>query len=577
MRAKRIIVYLLALTMLVSMAVCTGVSAFADDLKPITMETTDIDNQLAFIQTQISGLKQNDGNTWYYTVTDLDHDGNLELIAASQHPQDRSTNLKVWEVSADRNSLSECSLAKDPEESFPDILTDAADTFHDTASNTWNYLVYDNVVISPTEVYTSKSAFRLKDGVISYDAYAVERTLVVNGMRSVSHTDSSGIAISPEQYNAAGVNAFAGQERSSTNFEWLTADKADSLTNLIDSYAVFSGVKAPSEAFPVPKPAALNAPTAAPAPSAPPAPAQPVYLSITKNPTNENRTEGATALFVSCANTYESLTWTLVSPNGGEYSVAGFRSLFGGASVTGENSTTLSIANVSTAMNNWGAYCTFYYRGQTARTATAFMYISAKAKSAPSGNYSGYVLDWNYSSVTLNVADTVTVTVPQSICVIEGELSVGASASVYWDGQNVTYCYIKGTGYDPGPTYGSMGGTAHEGGGGFAIDLYDGSQVYVDSWKCNVSGYFYDGASCVVYYQDYPSSDNIYSVDISGADYDMNDTDTQYTYGETYVYELHDAYNDDGSSYDTVTCPNCGREVSMAYDSCPYCGFGLWD
>ena len=57
----------------------------------------------------------------------------------------------------------------------------------------------------------------------------------------------------------------------------------------------------------------------------------------------------------------------------------------------------------------------------------------------------------------------------------------------------------------------------------------------------------------------------------------MNDTDTQYTYGETYVYELHDAYNDDGSTYDTVTCPNCGREVSMAYDSCPYCGFGLWD
>ena len=54
------------------------------------------------------------------------------------------------------------------------------------------------------------------------------------------------------------------------------------------------------------------------------------------------------------------------------------------------------------------------------------------------------------------------------------------------------------------------------GGGGYAIDLDDGSQVYVDAWKCNVEGQFYDGCSAVVYYNDYPSSDNIYAADIYG-------------------------------------------------------------
>ena len=653
---KSLFACLLALTMLVSAAFCLPGSAFAAEIQPVTMETSDIDNQLVFLKGQIGSLKQNDGqNTWYYAVTDLDHDGLLEFIAASQHPQDRSTNLRVWEIGSDRNSLTECSLAKDPDESFPDILTDVADTFHDTATDTWNYLFYDNVIISPTNVFTSKSAYRLKDGVISYEAYAVEHTVVTAGGRNVSHTDANGISISADQYNAAGVNAFAGAERGSTNFEWLTAAEADSLARLIDSISVFMGQKAPTESFPVPRPEALQTPAATELPAAPaapaatpaPAPAQPVYLSVTKNPTNENRTQGETALFVSCANAYESLSWTLVAPSGGEYSVQNFRSVFGNANVTGEYSTTLSIANVSTDMDGWGAYCTFYYKGQTARTTTAYVYVTAKQSAAPSGNYSGYVTDWNYSSVTVNVANTVTVTIPRSICDIEGELNIGASASVYWDGKNVTWCYIKGIGHDPQPYYGSMGGTAYESGGGFTVYLSNGDSVYVDGWKCNVSGQFYDGASCVAYYTDYPNANNIYSVDIYGSERyvgpvygDMNGNayeggggfainltngesvyvdgwkcsvygnfydgamctvhyqnypssdnitsveiygsdepvydEPQYTYGDNYIYELHEAYNPDGSTYNTVTCPNCFSEVSMAYDICPNCGFHIW-
>ena len=94
--------------------------------------------------------------------------------------------------------------------------------------------------------------------MIDYDAFAVEHTLVTNGFRSVSHTDANGISISPEQYNASGNDAMAGNERSSTSFEWLTADALDQ-THLTDAFAVFMGQKAPTEYYPVPKPVALNA------------------------------------------------------------------------------------------------------------------------------------------------------------------------------------------------------------------------------------------------------------------------------------------------------------------------------
>ncbi len=591
MTKKSVLCFLLTAAMLFSLAVCGSGAAWA--------ETPDIDAQLSLIQSKLDTLRQNDGGTWYYTVTDLNHNGYLEFIAASQHKIDRSNNLRVWEVSPDGNSLVECRLDKEEEESFPDILTDNTDTYHDTASDTWSYMFYDNIMLSPHEIYTSKSAYHLKDGVVGYEAYAVEHTVSENGVRDVSHTDANGITISAEQYNAAGANAFSGAERSNTSFDWFKAEDLGQLSRLADSYAVFAGRKAPTEVFPVPKievtdqPAAPAEPVPTLTPASQAAPSQstqPVYLSVTKNPTNENKNEGGTALFVSCANAFESLTWTLVAPNGGEYSVANFRNVFPRANVSGEYSTTLSIGNLDKDMNNWGAYCTFYYRGQTARTSTAYMYVSGKAqpKPIPSGTYSGTVVDWTYNTVTLSI-EGVNATISWNICDVEGELYYGAPAWVTWNGSNITYCYIKGSktepqptygamsgtiysdtattvyvvlqngtglhlsawlvnwvsgsvmdgasctvyytgtpsassiyqidvyGYDPQPTTGSMSGTAYSGGGGYAINLDNGTQVFADAWICNVSGTFVEGSRCTVYYYDYPSNGNIYQVDIYGS------------------------------------------------------------
>ena len=74
-------------------------------------------------------------------------------------------------------------------------------------------------MISDKEVYTSKSAFSLKDGVVSYQAFAVEHTVVENGARTVSYTDNEGNSIIAELYLAAGRAAFDGAERSNTGFE----------------------------------------------------------------------------------------------------------------------------------------------------------------------------------------------------------------------------------------------------------------------------------------------------------------------------------------------------------------------
>ena len=583
---KRILSNLLMAALIVMMLAGSIVTASADEPAAVSIEASDIDLQLSLICSQAEKMKQTDGLVrWFYSVTDFDHDGNLEFTAAAQHPQDRSTNLKVWEVSADRKALSECSLDLEEDESFPDILTDTADTYHNTETDTWSYVLNDNIVISNTEVYAVKTAVSMKDGVMRYDPFAIEHTVVDNNnYRNVSHTDMNGINISPEQFNAAAGNVFAGAERSNTAFEWLKADDLSTLSRLTDSYAVFNGVKEPTEFFPVPKPAALEDPAATPVPAVTPAPnmtpvpapvpapipapapapqpVQPAFLSITKNPTNENKKVGGTATFVACSNIYDSLNWTFVSPSGGEYSPANF--VAGStASVSGEYSTTISVSKLEDWMNGWGAYCTFYYQGQTARTSTAYIYINGSPAPAPApapvpvpdgGTFYGSVVDWNYSSVSVNLDGTTVAAIPWDICTVSGDIYIGAPATVMWNGTttkglNYTYCSITGSQSTSQPTYGSMSGTASEGGGGYAIRLVDGTEVFADSWICNVSGTFYNGAPCTVYYTGALSSGSVYKVDIYGS-YDMPSS------SQTYVAEP--AFSD----YYMVT----GTEVIAASD-----------
>lgn len=85
---KRWLSILLTAALLLTVAAAGSATAFA---------AGDIGSQISLISSQMSTLKQNDtAKNWYYAVTDLDHNGRLEFIAAAQHPADRSTNMKVW-------------------------------------------------------------------------------------------------------------------------------------------------------------------------------------------------------------------------------------------------------------------------------------------------------------------------------------------------------------------------------------------------------------------------------------------------------------------------------------------------
>ena len=100
-------------------------------------------------------------------------------------------------------------------------------------------------------------------------------------------------------------------------------------------------------------------------------------ILVTKHPTDETRTEGETAWFVSGAQYYNTLDWTFVGPSGREYNVKEFRSMFPYVTVEGENTTTLTVRNLSTDLNGWAVYCSFHSDNDNAKTNWAFFHVYA--------------------------------------------------------------------------------------------------------------------------------------------------------------------------------------------------------
>ena len=164
-------------------------------------------------------------------------------------------------------------------------------------------------------------------------------------------------------------------------------------------------------------------------------------------------------------------------------------------------------------MNGWGVYCTFYYKGQAARTSTAYIYVSGNPPTPPTP-------------------------VPPT----------------------------------PQPTYGTMSGTAYEGradiygnmgliipdredqGGWAGSHYYDNEPVYSEDDLGGWAGsHYYDNEP------DYSEEDQ---GGWAGSHYYDNEPD---------LSDYPD-YDPVGDEHNRVTCPLCGNHFSVE-EECPVCGW----
>ena len=559
---KRILSLLLVAVMLFALCACgeTKTTAQEQTPAPVIQEKTEeiyatttpqpaqkpadassADSQLELIYKNFNALKMDDGETsFYYSVTDLDHNGLLELLAAVTEGTGSFTRGKFLEVNHTYDGFNEINLNLAQGKYLPEVITSKVDTYQD--GDTYSYIFTDSSDKNSTEHYSTTESLSLKKCALTITPLCYQDIEVVNGYSATAFYNGNGEMITPSEYDEIPAKAFASAKKSTTNFGWMTAITVTSIDALKGSYTTFLGETAPVAPVTPASPAPAPQPTVAPQPK----PTMVIVDSpvVTKDPTSETLEAGKSCCFVSRATNAGYQRWKIIDLYGNVYDAESTPFCYT-MYVLGANTQQLTLSNVPIDMNGWKVRCDFTGANNiTVCSATATVYVTQPKISTPITAYpgTGYYFNDLYNYVTLyadagaqihyeliksgdtGAYDSGTVISGQSVPVIgiEGQyITVSLYANVVGDDGNSLYAAysvdrtpIQPT-PTPDPTYNSCRGyVVDELMSTCTIDIFAGSTIQVVKDIVSPQGSSLMGRGCTVYYYgvDPTNTSNVYSV-----------------------------------------------------------------
>ena len=299
-------------------------------LPPSTVPTMPEDQQKQLLMEHYDDWAYQDpwSSPWSYTFTDLDHNGRLEVTAASLQGSGFYTYAHIWEVNADFSGITECLPAVEEEGmSYPDIIVDSVPCYFDASSGHYYYLVNDFVRGGYAEHYESVNTLCLHDGIIDIQTLAAMREFYSdpdNEHPETTYYDSDGNESSEEVYRTAEDVFAAGKEKTTLSLEWTQVE------------------------IPWPEEEAISGgDEVGPA------------VVITKSPRDETITAGGKTWFIAHADNAVSLTWLAVNPDGFSVSLQDAMAQHPGLSLEALEEDTLAVSNVPLSFDGWGIAARF--------------------------------------------------------------------------------------------------------------------------------------------------------------------------------------------------------------------------
>ncbi|MBR1455544.1 MAG: hypothetical protein IJ594_00110 [Oscillospiraceae bacterium] len=280
---------------------------------------------------------------WFYTYTDLDHNGLLEVIAATTQGTGIFTYAHYYEVLPDGSGLRNCyheGVEIEGPDDWPEIVMETLPCYHDPADGRW-YTVCEGVTRSGAAwYYEAWYALLLEDGVAEWELLA-EKTIDNSGPTEVvTCRDAQGQPITEADYAQAVERRFAGMEASTLTLDWTRVE--------------------------IPWPEEPEAAAAAPTGPA---------IEITKNPTSEALAIGGKTWFIAHAVNADTLTWQLLDPDGQVFSLDAAMAANAGLRLEALEGDTLAVSNVPASLNGWAVQACFTGGGGSAVTTPAYIYV----------------------------------------------------------------------------------------------------------------------------------------------------------------------------------------------------------
>lgn len=333
--------------------------------------------------------------SYSYAVTDLDHNGRLELFEAVTQGTGIFTYGTLYEVNSSFSALEEHPIEEREGYSIPEVTISPVTCYRDTAG-TYYYLFRDDARSGMSEHYSALVSFSLKNEKITTAVLAFEYTSIENGQAVTVYRDVHDNTILQAQYESAEADAFAGTEKSSVSLGWFREADGTLPELLSQSLKVFRGEL---DAMPLPASSDGTAAQSAPVPLTipvvtPGAAAQAaqipdlVYpsqvqmyashsggITVTKNPSGESLAIGGKTWFIAHAENADALTWQLTDSNGTVYSVSEAMSANPGLSLEVLEGDTIAVSNVPLSLNGWSVQAVFSNSTNSAVTSPAPIFV----------------------------------------------------------------------------------------------------------------------------------------------------------------------------------------------------------
>ena len=224
---KKVSVVLLIAMLLMLLAACSGTTAAKPAATPEPEPTPaarvyDRNKQLEIIeQMKDTWYLKDMTDPWSYTVTDLDHNGRLELTTAYWAGTGHYTYPEYYEISEDETTLEHLKTDCAEGDSWPDIITDSADCYYDAAAGRYYYVFDDLIKTGPNEYLSVLEAVCLHDGMIERTPLAkCQSVFALDGSSETTYMSIDGKTISEEDYRTYSDVYFANCEKTRVSFEW---------------------------------------------------------------------------------------------------------------------------------------------------------------------------------------------------------------------------------------------------------------------------------------------------------------------------------------------------------------------
>ena len=328
---------------------------------------------------------------WFYTFTDLDHNGRLEVIAATTQGSGVYTTVHFYEVLPDGSGIANCyheGVEIEGPDDWPEIILDSIPCHYDAAADCYYYPCENLTRDGYAHQYYSWQILCLKDGVADWEFLASknvnwrdEDTGEEHPDAVITCEDAAGNPISEQEYDSIVEKRLAGMEKTELPLDWVQVEnpwpEGESWLEEEDA-GLESGGTAQSFLF-----------------------AEGPAVVITKNPTSEAITVGGRTWFIAHAENAFTITWQLLSPEGAVYTLEQAMAEHPGLELQALEGDTLAVSNVPLSLNGWGIQAVFDGDNNLAVTEPAYLYVGDFI-----ADYSGAVAAYRDAYATGNNLDS---------------------------------------------------------------------------------------------------------------------------------------------------------------------------